>query len=395
MELEKQLNELVTEQKGFHQKMEEEIKTLGKASTETKTIIDAIQKQVDAIDLKIVEKHAAGAPEKTIVDELKENEEVCRLMKNKRGTAVITFKGNNAVRMWEQKTILRSNLGYVTPGVIDADRRPGIVLEARRNLTVRDALSSRPTALPVVYWAKVNAPLVSASPMMQQEGLVKHENSVTFTTASSTTRTIATFIKCSVQALDDFTELGGFLEAGLPYYVNRQEETQLLSGDNTGDNLNGLITQGTSFNTALLSASAGWTRIDVVAAAIAQIGIADEIDPSFIILNKADWWTIRRTKDSFGRYLLGDPQSIGNPTLWGLTPIATNSIAQGTFLVGSGDAAAAEIRDRMEMQVLISTEDSDNFQRNLVTVKAEKRMLLAVYRPGSFVTGSFNSSPVT
>jgi HK97 family phage major capsid protein len=401
VELETKMNELQAQLKTYFDKQAEEEKHRGAASEETKKTIDAMQKQLDGIDLKLVEKHTAGAPEKSIVDELKENEDVCRLMKNKKGHAVITFKGNNAASLWdhnvavaeEQKTILRSALGYVTPGVIDAERRPGIVLEARRQLTIRDVLSARSTSLPVVYWAKVNAPLVSASPMMQNEGLVKHENAVTFTTASSTVRTIATFIKASRQALDDFAELGGFLQTGLPYYVNRQEETQLLSGDNTGDNLNGLITQATSFNTALLPASSAYTRLDVIACAIEQIGVADEIKPSFIVLNTIDWWLIRRTKDSFGRYMLGDPQNIGNPTLWGLTPIDTNSIASGTFLVGSGDPAAAEIRDRMEMTVEISTEDSDNFQRNLVTIRAEKRMLLAVMRPGSYITGTFATSP--
>jgi HK97 family phage major capsid protein len=391
--LEKQLADLQVDLKAHFEKAEAETKTRGAMLDETKTKLEAIQKQVDAIDLKLVEKHNSTVQEKSITEELKENEDVCRLMKNGKGHAIITFKGQNASRLWERKSILRSNLGYVTPGVIDIERAPGIVLEARRKLTVRNVLTSRPTSLPVVYWVKVNSPLVAASPMMQNEGLVKHENAVTFTTANSTTRTIATFIKASRQALDDFDELGGFLESSLPYYVNRQEETQLLSGDNTGDNLNGLITQATAFDTSLLSASAGWTRIDQIGAAIQQIGEADEIDPSFIILNKRDWWKIRRTKDSYGRYILGDPETRGNPTLWDLTTVPTNSIAAGTFLVGSGDPAAAEIRDRMEMQVELSTEDADNFQRNMVTIRAEKRMLLAVMRPASYITGTFTTSP--
>lgn len=392
--MEIQLTELKTLVVEAHAKAADELKTQGVVAVETTNKIVAMQKQLDALDVRLAEKHAAGVAPKTIAEDLAESEDMARLVRNGKGQAVITFKGANAARLWERKTtFLESGATTVTPGVYDADRAPGIVLEARRKLTVRSALASRPTTLPVVYWVKVNAAPVSASPMMQHEGLVKHENAVTFTTANSTVRTIATFLKASRQALSDFTELGGFLETSLPYYVNRQEETQLLSGDNTYDNLNGLITQATSFSAAYLSATAGWTRIDVVGAAIEQIGIADEIDPSFIILNKQDWWSIRRTKDGFGRYILGDPETIGNPELWGLTVVPTNSIAQGTFLVGSGDPAASEIRDRMEMEVLISTEDSDNFQRNLVTIRAEKRMCLAVMRPASYITGSFTTSP--
>ena len=48
--------------------------------------------------------------------------------------------------------------------------------------------------------------------------------------------------------------------------------------------------------------------------------------------------------------------------------------------MGSGSPVAAEIRDRMEMTVEISTEHSDYFTRNLVAIRAEKR--LAVIRVG-------------
>jgi HK97 family phage major capsid protein len=274
---------------------------------------------------------------------------------------------------------------------VSIERMPGIVQEARRRLTIRNLLTSRPTTAGLIYYVKVNSPLTVASP--QVESYAKTENAVTFTVASAAVKTIATWIPASRQVLDDMAELEGFLRASLPYYVNRQEETQILSGDNTGENLNGLITQSTAFNTALLSASAGWTRIDQIGAAIQQIAMIDEVPPSFVAMNPLDWWAMRRTKDSFGRYILGDPQSVGNPTIWDLTPVSTNSVVAGTFLVGGGDPAQCEIRDRMEMQVEISTEHADYFTRNLVAIRAEKRLALIVQRPQSYVHGTFTTSP--
>jgi hypothetical protein len=68
-------------------------------------------------------------------------------------------------------------------------------------------------------------------------------------------------------------------------------------------------------------------------------------------------------------------------------------MAAGTFLVGSGSPAAVEIRDRMSTQIEISTEHSDYFVRNLVAVRAEKRLALLTKRPASLVSGTFTTSP--
>ncbi len=92
------------------------------------------------------------------------------------------------------------------------------------------------------------------------------------------------------QVLDDFTELMGFIQSTLPYYVDKEEELQLLAGDNTGENLHGLLPQAQAFNAALLpSAAKSWTRIDVIGCAIQQINASMEIDPTFVILNVNDW----------------------------------------------------------------------------------------------------------
>jgi HK97 family phage major capsid protein len=89
---------------------------------------------------------------------------------------------------------------------------------------------------------------------------------------------------------------------------------------------------------------------------------------------------------------LGDPSSVVDPKLFGLTVVPTTSIALNQFLVGNGTSTGSEIRDRMEMQVEISTEHQDYFVRNMVAIRAEKRLALIVKRPASYVTGSFASA---
>jgi HK97 family phage major capsid protein len=265
-------------------------------------------------------------------------------------------------------TLTETGQGFQTTGVMQIDRIPGITVEARQVLTVRDVLMARPTMLPIVDFVRVSSPLSIASPV--PEASVKPENALQFTSSSEKIRTIATWLPATRQILDDLTELNGYIMSSLPYYCNLCEEEQLLAGDGTGENLHGFLVQASAFNTALLSPSAGWNRIDIVGRVIEQITTAKEIQPTFIILHPTDWWSMRLQKDSFGRYILGDPQSMVRPNIFGLNAVSTTSIAAGTFLVGSGDPVASEIRDRMEMQLELSTSHADFFVLNQVAIRA-------------------------
>jgi HK97 family phage major capsid protein len=404
--LEQRLKELMDEIKGWKERAAEEMKQHGTVLDETKTTLTKMQQQLDGLDVKLAEKHNNDAtpPGASLIKKVQESESLTRLMRDRKGSAVIQLKGREVMDLMSRKSIISATatgtaggdalaaVGVSTTGVLPIDRIPGITVEARQVLKVRDLLTSRPTTMQVIDFVKVLSPMTIASPVV--EAATKPENALTFTSLSEKVRLIATWIPATKQVLDDFTELMGFLQSTLPYYVDLEEELQLLAGDNTGENLHGLLPQASSFNTGFLKASAGWNKIDVIGKAIQQINTAKELDPTFIILHTNDWWDIRLTKDSFGRYILGDPQLvIGRPNLFGLDVVYTTSIPAGTFLVGSGSPVAAEIRDRMEMQVEISTEHSDYFVRNLIAVRAEKRMVLIVKRPNSYVQGTFTTSP--
>jgi HK97 family phage major capsid protein len=87
------------------------------------------------------------------------------------------------------------------------------------------------------------------------------------------------------------------------------------------------------------------------------------------------------------RYIIGDPSQMLTERLWGLPVVVTNSIAAGTFLLGSFDMGA-QIWDRQDATIEVSRENSDNFVKNMVTILAEERIALTVYRTQAFITGS-------
>jgi HK97 family phage major capsid protein len=386
--LEKQLKELKEMLAEQYKVGEEQQRKHGTILEDTVVKMTALQKQVDAIDINLAKKfsHDEDPAEDGIEKVMKESDSLARLMKEHRGSAVLQFKGNQMNHFLGRKTTITSGtVGVATTGVLQIDRIPGITAEARQQLKVRDLLSASPTTMQVVDFVKVSQPLTVGSPV--PEASTKPENQLNFQSVSEKVRLLATWIPATRQIIDDMTELMGFINSSMPYYVNLGEEIQLLSGDGTGENLHGLIPQATPFQGSLLVGPSN--SIDYVGRAIEQIGQNKELDPTFVILHPNNWWNMRLLKDSFGRYILGDPQTNVRPSLFGLDVVYTTSIAFNQFLVGSGSPIAAEIRDRMEMQVEISTEHSTYFVQNMVAVRAEKRLVLLVKRPASFVTGSF------
>ena len=169
------------------------------------------------------------------------------------------------------------------------------------------------------------------------------------------------------------------------YGLKYKEEEQLIAGDGTGQNLLGLIPQATDFNNALRKA--GDTKIDTLRRAILQVRVA-EYRASAIALNPVDWADIELTKDSTGSYIWVNVQEGGAQRLWKLPVVDSNAVPEGEFLVGAMNIAA-QVFDREDAAVEVSTEDGDNFRTNMVTIRAEERLALAVYRPESFVHGEF------
>jgi HK97 family phage major capsid protein len=350
----------------------------------------AMQKQLDAIDSAGVTRHAGGSV-REFKSILEENEDVARLLRDHKGVAYVSLKGDDCRHFETKTTMTESAAGFTVSGVMGIDRIVGITPEARQRLTIRGVLPARPTDMAVVDFVKVLSPPGPASP--QVEASDKNESAGTFESVSEKVRTLAIWQPASKQILDDLTELAGYLQTALPYYVNLLEEQQLLAGDGTGENLHGFISQATAFDHSLLSGTAGWNYIDQIGRAIEQIVSSKEIEPTFAIINPREYWSMRLAKSTFGTYLMGDPQAVVAPSLFGLSLVPTTSITPGTFLVGSGNPVACEIRDRMEMQLEISTQHSDFWVKNLVAIRAEKRLALIVKRPASYCTGSFSTSP--
>ncbi len=270
--------------------------------------------------------------------------------------------------------------------LIWSDRDTSIVELPRRRMTIRQLLMPGSTSSNMVEYAKQITRDNQAGAVA--EGAEKPESTYVWDRADAAVRTIAHFVHVSRQAMDDAAQLQSEIDGELRYGLDLVEETQLLKGDGTGQNLSGLITEATAYSAAF--AVPNETLIDVLRLALLQASLA-EYPSDGIVLHPTDWTRIELTKDADNRYIFANVLQMAGPQLWGRPVIDTQSMTEDEFLVGAFRAAAT-IYDRMDAEVVISSEDRDNFIKNMLTVRAEKRLALATKRPAALITGDFGNS---
>jgi HK97 family phage major capsid protein len=264
--------------------------------------------------------------------------------------------------------------------------RGALVDPVTRRMTVRDLLTPGRTGSNAIQYPVETGFTNSAATVSETTGPTKPQSEIQFDIRTTSVTTIAHWLLATRQILDDVPMLQSYIDGRLRYGLAYVEENQLLNGAGTGTDLNGIYTQATAF-AAGASILVGATNIDVLRYAMLQGALA-ELPATGHVLNPIDWATIELTKDTSGQYIIGNPQGTLQPTLWGLPVVSTQAMTAGAFLTGAF-RLGAQIFDRMDARVEVSTEDSDNFRKNLVTILAEERLALAVYRPEAFIKGTY------
>ena len=372
------------ELKGWMEKAEGQAKENGDATTEVKSAVEALATKGEEIGQRIDKLEGRmnsnfqgeGAAAKSIGQTFIESEE---------------FKGLEAGRGSHARLSTKAivNATGSNQPLVDGDRVPSIIHEPNRRLTIRDMLPVGRTQSNLVEFTSENVFTNNAGPQIgsgsptEYENVTKPQSEITFTLSSAAVTTLAHFILASRQVLSDAPMLQSYIDGRLRYGLALEEEDQILNGTGVDNNLSGLVTNQTTYNRGATDD----TYIDTLRKACTQCALS-EYRASGIVLNPADWETIELTKDTQNRYIFADPGTIAGPTLWGLPVVATNSMTAGTFLVGAFDMAA-QIWDREQAMVEVSREDNDNFRRNMVTILAEERLALTIYRSAGLVGGSF------
>ena len=253
----------------------------------------------------------------------------------------------------------------------------------KRTFTIRDLLPVVPIATSSVDYPKQLTRTNLAATVA--ESAAKPYSDYAWTNATAPVRVIAHLAKLTRQAMDDAPRLVAEIDAEMRYGLAFVEEAQILNGNGVGQNLSGIMPQASLYVAPFVVAGA--TSIDMLRLAMLQGALA--LYPATgIVLSQSDWARIQLTKTSDGAYLFANPQGTIENRMWGLPVVDTPAMPVDSFLVGNFQIGAT-LYDRMGVEVLISTENTDDFEKNLATMRCEERLALAVKRPGAFINGDF------
>jgi HK97 family phage major capsid protein len=371
-------------------KAEAEAKAAGKLSEETQAKLkDFVEKSAEMLGrLTELEQKAArstsgggmgGGSIKSLGEQFAESDDVVTFLKS--GQAA---KGRAGMRV-KAITSATADANGSAGALLEPLRIPGIIAPPDRELRVRGLITPGRTSSSSIEYVQETGFTNNAA--MVAETAQKPESTMKFAEETTPVRTMAHWVHASKQILDDVPQLVSYIDARLRYGLALVEDAQLLLGDGTGQNLLGIIPQATAFDES--RRKAGDTKIDTLRRAMTQARLA-QYPVSGFVMHPNDWEDIELTKTDDGAYLFANPQGLAGPTLWGRPVVETDAMPEGEFLTGAF-RLGAQVFDREDANVEISTEDRDNFIKNMITIRAEERLALAVYRPEAFITGEFDA----
>lgn len=283
-------------------------------------------------------------------------------------------------------------------GAFVVNERTDIVeLLGRRTLSIRDAISVRRTTSDTVEYVRQTSHTNAAAPVAEATssaaptapggagalvlaagGGYKPEGSWAFEVVPQVVKTIAEWVPITKRALADVAQLEGLINDELRADLAETEETQMVNGDGTGENLEGILsvsgTQAQAFSTDMF---------ETIRKGLTKVRTVGRATPTGVGLNPADVEAIDLARDAEDRFYGGGPFVGGPRTIWGYPMIESEAIPAGTAI--PADWKKAVLWDREEATVTLSNSHPDFFIRNLVAVLGEERVAFGVTRPSAFV----------
>lgn len=225
---------------------------------------------------------------------------------------------------------------------------------------------------------------------MTAEGALKTQQDFDLVERQAVTQKVTAFIKVSKEMIQDLPFMQREINTELMELVALKLDSQILSGDGTGNNLVGILQNAVQFSATGFALSVPFANeLDVLRVAIQQVETA-LFQVNYIVMHPTDIAKFDVTKTSTGEYTMPmiytDVNGVKRYN--GIEIISNTGIAVGTFLLGDFTKSNLRVREDMNIQVGYV---NDDFTKNLFTILCEARAThyVKTNHYGAFVKGTF------
>ena len=267
-----------------------------------------------------------------------------------------------------------------------------IQLGVRRRLTIEDLLGAETISGTALTYFVENALVEGGFAHVLENGQKPQLHFGDPTAVTEALSKIAGFIKESDELVEDLPFLKSAIDGRLLYQLNLYIEDQLLNGSGAAGNLRGLLNRVGVQTEVRASTAAGGNAQDTIFKAISKVETGAGMTADGIVINPADYQALRLSRDANGQYYgggffsgqYGQGGIQEQPPLWGLRTVVTPAIAVGTALVGAFGQAGSVV-SKGGIRVEATNTEGNDFTNNRITIRAERRLALAVRQPAAFV----------
>lgn len=275
-------------------------------------------------------------------------------------------------------------------GVIEPQRVADFVQATADDETVlRDVLNVSRTGSSSVEYLQEDSFTRAAAPVAEEAS--KPEGTVAYSIQSAAVRTLAVWIPVTTQMLSDFPQIRNLIDNRLLYDLRKEEEEQVVYGDGTGQNLEGvMVAPGTTDISGLSRFAAGDPTTDKIRMGITEVRTAGYM-PNALTIHPIDWEEVVLSKGTDDHYLAQVfPTQDGGFRVWGLNVVETvameenagNTTEERNLIVGDWRRGATLwVREEASVQVGMA---NDDFITNMRTLLAEERVAFAVQAAAAF-----------
>ena len=298
------------------------------------------------------------------------------------------INGNSRSAAFEIKAGDMTVANNFTGEVIPAQYVAGIKFDPTRPVHVRQLLAQGSTQSEVVRFVRETAYDNGAAPIAQ--GGLYPESDFDLTAEDANVRKIGTYFRISEEMLADTAQLTSYLSARAPEKLLTVEDAQLLYGNGSGQNIEGINSIATAFAAGSFAAAVpAANQFDVLTVAINQLALVN-YTADYIMLSPTDFTKILLLKATTNEYLKDQVYQGLTPNFLGVPVVVNTAVTAGTYLVGNF-ALGTQMWVRENLALEFFREDGINVREGFVTVRLTERIALTNYAPLAFVGGTFST----